>query len=259
MLLDPERTKKELADWIAWYFQENGPKCSAVIGISGGKDSAIVAALCKEALGKDRVVGVLMPNGVQPDILDAYAVCHHLDIPYVEINIGAACDAMEAAINHRSVGRYIHMSEQAMVNMPARVRMATLYAVSQSLPDGGRVANTCNYSEDFVGYATKFGDGAGDFSPLARLTVEEVRQIGHTLDLPGGIVDKTPSDGLCGASDEENLGFTYRQLDDYIGYMTCGNESVDKRIRELHNKNLHKLEPIPYFQIDMYEDIRESR
>lgn len=132
-------------------------------------------------------------------------------------------------------------------DMPARIRMATLYAVAQSLPNGGRVANTCNMSEDYVGYSTKYGDSAGDFSPLSHLMVHEVREIGHKLPISFSLVDKTPSDGLCGKTDEDNLGFTYDQLDQYIMSGTSGDKSIDEKISSLHVRNLHKLKLMPAY------------
>lgn len=242
MLKDPKKTKDEIVQWIRNYFRDNGPGRSAVIGISGGKDSTIAAALCVEALGKESVIGVLMPNGIQSDIQDSYKVVESLGINYHVVNIGDTVFALTGQL--KSI---IHVSEQTRVNMPARIRMTTLYAIAQSLPNGGRVVNTCNRSEDFVGYSTKFGDSAGDFSPLANLMVHEVIQIGHELPIPVELVDKTPSDGLCGKTDEDNLGFTYAQLDDYITHGTCGIMSIDNKIEVMHRQNLHKLQPMPYF------------
>ena len=223
--MTPIEKKNDIVRWIQDYFKANGPGCSAVVGISGGKDSSIVAALCVEALGKDRVIGVLMPNGEQSDIQDSLDVCEALQINSLYINIAATCRALEMQIEIQT-----DVSEQTKINMPPRIRMATLYAVAQSLPHGGRVANTCNYSEDFVGYSTKYGDSAGDFSPLARLTVSDVRQIGYELPIPRRLVDKTPSDGLCGKTDEDNLGMTYQQIDAYIVNGTSGDADVDRRI-----------------------------
>lgn len=246
MLDDPKRTKNDIVQWIRNYFEENGPECSAVVGISGGKDSTIVAALCVEALGKDRVFGVMMPNGIQSDLGDSVKVVKTLGIPSINVNISGAYSKLIAAI---APGLRDGVSEQTKINLPPRLRMATLYAVAQSIPNGGRVANTCNKSEDFVGYSTKFGDSAGDFSPLANLTVSEVRQIGYELPVPRELVDKTPADGLCGRSDEDNLGFTYAQLDDYIEKGTCGIMSIDYKIETMHKHNLHKLHPMPSFNV----------
>lgn len=251
MLVNPEQTKEALIQWIQQYFEVNGPKCSAVVGISGGKDSTIVAALCKEALGADRVVGVLMPNDIQSDIDDAKAVVAHLGIPHIIVNIGSAYRALTSAIvnaeGFTAVTGRRDLSSDAAINTPPRLRMATLYGVGQNLPNGARVANTCNGSEDYVGYSTKFGDAAGDFSPLANLVVEEVRQIGRLLDIPQYLVDKTPSDGLSGQSDEAKLGFTYAVLDRYIRTGDIDDETTKQKIDHLQRINRHKLELMPAF------------
>ena len=251
MLENPQATKDALVQWIRDYFSQNGPTCSAVVGISGGKDSTIVAALCKEALGADRVVGVLMPNGVQSDIDDAKAVVEHLGIPHITVNIGAVYEALTQAIvqgeGYDVVTGRNDLSRDAAINTPPRLRMATLYAVGQNLPNGARVANTCNGSEDYVGYSTKFGDSAGDFSPLAQLVVEEVRQIGRLLDIPSYLVDKVPSDGLSGQSDEDKLGFTYAVLDRYIRTGDIEDPVTKDRIDHLNRINKHKLELMPSF------------
>lgn len=244
MLADPKRTKNEIVQWIREYFEANGKDCCAVIGISGGKDSSIVAALCVEALGADRVLGVLMPNGRQKDITDSMRLVEALGIASITVNIGGAyCNMVDV------IGRSLPttISEQAKINLPPRLRMATLYAVAQSLARGGRVANTCNRSEDFVGYSTKFGDSVGDFSPLANLMVHEVIQVGHELSIPQDLVDKVPSDGLCGKTDEDNLGVSYQEIDRYIMDGCCAIEAHERLIESLHWKNLHKLKPIPAY------------
>lgn len=244
MISDPKRTKDNIVQWIQDYFDKNGPECSAVVGISGGKDSTIVAALCVEALGKDRVFGVLMPNGIQKDISDSLKVVRELEIQSVIVNIGGAYGKLAAEIGKSmSAG----VSQQATINLPPRLRMSVLYAVAQSLPNGGRVANTCNRSEDYVGYSTKFGDSAGDFSPLANLTVSDVKLVGYELPIPKELVDKVPADGLCGKTDEDSLGFTYAQLDAYIETGTAGSWLVDAKIEALHKRNLHKLFPMPSY------------
>ncbi|MBQ6426858.1 MAG: NAD(+) synthase [Clostridia bacterium] len=233
--------KNDCVAWIRKFFEENGRGCNAVIGISGGKDSSVVAALCAEALGKDRVVGVLMPCGEQKDIDMAELLVSHLGIRSYTVNIKDAVEAIRREIP-------IELSDQSRINLPPRVRMATLYAVSQSV--NGRVANTCNLSEDWVGYSTRYGDAAGDFSPCSGLTVAEVKEIGGLLGLPAVLVDKVPSDGLCGKTDEDNLGFTYAELDRYIrtGEMPEG-EKKD-RIDRLHKRNLFKLQLMPAFKPD---------
>ncbi len=239
-MFDVEKTKNECVQWIRDFFEQNGKGCNAVVGISGGKDSSIVAALCVEALGKDRVIGVLMPCGVQSDIDKAYLLVDHLGIRRYEINVKSAIDAISSEI-----GSQIEMSEQSRVNLPPRIRMSTLYAVSQSL--NGRVANTCNLSEDWVGYSTRYGDSVGDFSPCSGLTVDEMKKIGRSLKLPDELVDKTPSDGLCGKTDEDNLGFTYAELDRYIRTGLIDDPAKKERIDKLHRQNLFKLALMPSF------------
>ena len=250
MLDNPKEIKDRLVDWIRDYFDHNGPGCTAVVGISGGKDSSVTAALCVEALGKDRVLGVLMPNGIQSDIADAIALVEHLDIKHLVVNIGDTTKALTAAIEGAEGFDLIaaSMSRDSIINMPARIRMTTLYAVGQSLPKGGRVANTCNRSEDYVGYSTKYGDAAGDFSPLQNILVEEVRQLGHELGLPDFLIDKTPSDGLSGQTDEDKLGFTYAQLDHYILTGQCQDPDIQAKIDRMHAMNLHKLQLMPAFK-----------
>lgn len=237
-MFDARKIKDSCVDWIRSFFQENGPACNAVVGISGGKDSSVVAALCVEALGKERVLGVLMPCGQQHDIDMAYKLVNHLGIRHYEVNIKEAAEALKASIPFT-------LSQQSNVNLLPRIRMTTLYAVSQSF--NGRVANTCNLSEDWVGYSTRYGDAAGDFSPLCNLTVQEVKEIGHALGLPADLVDKVPIDGLCGKTDEDNLGFTYAELDHYIRTGEIENQATKARIDQLHQQNLFKLQLMPSF------------
>lgn len=233
--------KNKCVDWIRDFFEQNGKDCNAVVGISGGKDSSIVAALCVEALGKDRVIGVLMPNGKQSDISYSYFLCGNLGIKFVTVPIENAVNGVLNAMKE-----IVDISEQTIINLPARIRMSTLYAVSQSM--NGRVANTCNLSEDWVGYSTRYGDAAGDFSPLSNLTVTEIKQIGRVLGLPDDLIDKVPSDGLCGKTDEDNLGFTYDVLDKYVRTGEIEDGEVKKRIDTMHEKNLFKLQLMPSFQ-----------
>ena len=243
---DAKEVKDQVVQWIRDWFAMNGPGCNAVIGISGGKDSSIVAALCVAALGKDRVIGVTMPNGVQKDISDSMKLINHLGIRYFNVNIGETYKALMGEVEKELGSQKTEVSSQTIINMPPRLRMTTLYAVSQSM--NGRVANTCNLSEDWVGYSTRYGDAAGDFSPLGGLTVQEVKAIGKELMLPIDLVEKTPSDGLCGKSDEDNLGFTYAVLDRYIRTGECDDPQTKALIDRKHVMNLFKLQPIPHFE-----------
>ena len=239
-MFDAKRIKDECVLWIRKFFEENGPGCNAVLGISGGKDSSIAAALCVEALGAERVVGVLMPQGEQHDIDMAYMLVNHLGIRHYEINIK---DAVDGVLNNIPADL---ITTLAKTNLPPRIRMATVYAVSQSC--NGRVCNTCNLSEDWVGYSTRYGDSVGDFIPLSHLTVTEVKQIGRLLNLPDALVDKVPIDGLCGKTDEENLGFTYAELDRYIRTGEIADPETKQRIDTLHKRNLFKLQLMPAFK-----------
>jgi len=243
-MFDAKKVKNDLVQWIRDWFEENGPGCNAVIGISGGKDSSVVAALCVEALGKDRVIGVLMPQGIQNDISISYDLVRYLDIMSYTINIDHIVDALLNGIDVDTAS-VIDISDQTRINLPPRIRMATLYAISQSL--NGRVSNNCNLSEDWVGYSTRWGDSVGDFSPLANLTVTEVKAIGYELGLPADFIEKVPSDGLCGKTDEDNLGFSYDTLDRYIRTGICEDTDTKEKIDKLHMKNQFKMEPIPSF------------
>ena len=240
-MFDAKKVTKECVEWIREFFEKNGKGCNAVVGISGGKDSSIAAALCVEALGKDRVIGVLMPQGEQHDIDMAYLLVNHLGIKHFEVNIKDTVEALKKAMP-----KDLPLTPQTLQNIPPRVRMTTLYAIGQSV--NGRVVNTCNLSEDWVGYSTRYGDSVGDFSPLSNLTVTEVKEIGRVLGLPSELVDKTPIDGLCGKTDEENLGFTYAELDVYIRTGKIDDLEKKELIDKKHKANLFKLELMPSFK-----------
>lgn len=234
--------KDRIVAWIREWFEQNGKGCNAVIGISGGADSTVVAALCVEALGKDRVIGVKMPCGKQPDIEDSNKLIQHLGIKSYTVNIWDAVTGID-----KQFPTDIEVSKQTIINLPPRIRMATLYAISQSV--NGRVANTCNLSEDWVGYSTRWGDSVGDFSPLSNITKTEVKEIGKALGLPNELVYKIPSDGLCGKTDEDNLGFTYDVLDRYIRTGEIEDVDIKAKIDYMHEKNLFKLQLMPSFQL----------
>lgn len=239
-IIDVEFETNHIINEIKKYFAENADEnTKAVIGISGGKDSTITAMLCAIALGKDKVFGVLMPEGEQKDIADSYQVCNVLGIPYQVINIGESCKSL-----YKELGEGYNLPI-VTTNTPARLRMATLYAIAGMI--NGRVINTCNYSESYVGYETKYGDGAGDFSILGNYCVREVLEIGEYVrekyfpELSCYFISKTPSDGMCGKTDEDNLGFTYSELDAYILDGTLPNDTnVIRKIYRLHKASAHK-------------------
>lgn len=235
--------KEELPKLVEWIQKTVGPTAKVVIGVSGGKDSSVVAALCVKALGKERVYGVLMPQNEQSDIDKSYLLCKHLGIDYTVINIGPACDALTKEVEGKTK---LPLNLAYTSNTPARIRMTTLYGVG-ALLGNSRVVNTCNLSEDYVGYSTKFGDAAGDFSPLSRFTAGEVVELGDILGLPYELSHKVPTDGMCGMTDEDRFGFTYKELDDYLrGRATPPQETVDK-IESMHRASLHKLLPMPVY------------
>jgi NAD+ synthase len=243
-MFNAREVKNRIVEWIAGYFENNSPPgTKAVIGVSGGKDSSVAAALCVEALGRERVLGVLLPQGEQHDIGVSYELCEALGIKYVEVNIDEPVKFLYEGI----ISAGMEINDIARFNTPARIRMTALYALSGIV--GGRVVNTSNLSEDWVGYATKFGDSAGDFSPLSDLTVTEVKAVGYELGLAAKFIEKTPIDGLCGKTDEENLGFSYDTLDRYIRGGVCEDEKARERIDCLYNCSRHKLLPMPVFKL----------
>ena len=274
-MFDAAKEKEHIINWIREWFAENGPSANAVVGISGGKDSTIVAALLAEALGRERVYGILMPQDVQPDLEDAKKVVKTLGINTMMINVGepikklkeqllAAVNPLDDVNNYQesvnsSVGKHFtELSSDTVINIPPRIRMTTLYAVAASLPEGGRVANTCNRSEDYIGYSTKYGDAAGDFSPISDYLVTEVKQIGHQIEALSPIselIEKTPSDGLCGYSDEDKIGFTYATLDKYVTTGICEDSEVKAKIDRMHLLNLHKMKTIPMCKKISEQDI----
>lgn len=238
---DYQSVTQSCIQWIREWFDKNGSLSPAVIGISGGKDSSVVAALCKAALGADRVRGVLMPAGIQPDIASSRLLVSHLSIPYYEVNVGSAIETLKASLPTELKDT----SGRMKTNLPPRIRMATLYAVAQCI--NGRVSNNSNRSERYVGYSTLFGDSAGDFSPLANLTVTEVKLIGRCLGLPEELIEKAPSDGLTSKTDEDNFGFTYEALDTFILTGSCENAQTKELIIKRHTANLFKQQPMPAF------------
>ena len=244
-----EERIEEVIKGIQTWFGANGPTAKAVIGISGGKDSTVTAALLARALGKDRVIGVMMPNGEQEDIEDSIEACKAIGIKTVTINIQLPFKTMLREYTEENEAT---ASVDAEVNLQPRLRMAALYMVAQSLPEGGRVINTCNRSEDFVGWATKFGDCAGDLSVIGNLTVTEIVAIGRKLEeVPRRLVEKAPADGLCGQTDDDKFGFHYADIDNYILLGTSGSEDIDKKIEKMYNESRHKYRPMPMCTIPL--------
>ncbi|HZJ75777.1 MAG TPA: NAD(+) synthase [Clostridia bacterium] len=243
-MFNAEKVCKDIVKWTKDWFNINGHGCNAVIGISGGKDSTVVAALCVKALGADRVIGVLMPNGLQEDINVSEAVCDFLGIISYTINIkntfNSAMDELKAALPN--------ISQQTIINIQPRLRMSVLYAVSQSL--NGRVASTSNLSEEFVGYTTRYGDLAGDFATISSLTASEVKEIGKVLGLPLEFIEKVPIDGLSDKTDEESLGFSYDVLDKFIRTGICEDEEIKEKILRLNKLNEFKLKLVESFQYE---------
>lgn len=239
-MFDAKKVKNEIVEWIRNWFEENGKDCNAIVGVSGGIDSSVATALCVKALGKDRVFGIKMPCGEQPDIEYANMLIKYLGIKSYTMNIW---DAVIGIDNQFPTD--VEVSKQTTINLPPRIRMATLYAISQSL--NGRVVNTCNMSESYVGFDTRYGDSAGDLSPLANLTKTEVIALAKELGLPDKLVHKTPQDGLTGVTDEQSFGFSYAELDAYIRDGIEPSEEVKAKIDSMHEKNLFKLQPMPSF------------
>ena len=239
------KESEKVIEWIKQYFEDNGKDCNAIIGISGGCDSSVTAALLVKALGKDRVIGVLMPNGNQYDIDCSYQLVKFLDIKHYVININKPylelTNEIDTKLKIDSKSYDIYRT-----NTPSRLRMATLYGISGLF--NGRVANTCNLSEDYVGYSTKFGDSAGDFSPISNFTKTEVRELGEELGLPKNLIYKVPEDGMSFKSDEEKLGFTYEVLDKYIRTGEIDDLKIKEKIDKMHLANLHKIQLMPSYK-----------
>lgn len=238
---DTQCVMQACINWIKDYFTTTNGSI-AIVGISGGKDSTVTAAILSKALGNDSVIGILMPNGIQKDIEYSYKVCKELGIKSRILNVNPMYDYLL-----KEVQSFNEIDVRFVSNTPARLRMVTLYAIASNIK-GARVVNTCNLSESVVGWETYGGDGFGDFSPIGLLTKTEVCSIGHALDLSSDLVDKIPDDGMCGMSDEDKFGFTYNELDMMIrheGYQAANFEKICKMNKNSHFK--HEQIKLPTF------------
>ena len=243
---DAKKVKEQLIEGIRDWFEKNGKGCNAVIGLSGGKDSTIVCKLCVEALGADRVIGVGIPDKGQ-GLNEADTIAEWMGITFKQVRIDYLSDAVRKLLKISGT----KITDQADMNVPPRLRMLMLYAISQSC--NGRVIGTCNASENYIGYFTKYGDGASDFEPIADLTVHELYQIGDELGIPKKWTYKTPDDGLphsCPDDEKfEKEGFNYRKLDDYLRKGTSDDGRADAVIERKHKSNLFKLNPVEYIKV----------
>ena len=247
-----EKTVDELTCWLKNWFTANGnSETKAVVGISGGKDSSTVAALLVHPLGVERVIGVLMPNGEQKDISDSKALVSHLGIKNFMVNIADAVTGLKNAfVKGGIIADGNEFAPAFNTNTPARIRMSVLYGVAAQLGNC-RVANTCNLSEDLQGYSTFYGDSAGDFAPIRMLTTEEVIAVGKFLGLPDFLMDKAPSDGMCGKTDEDNLGYTYHEVNELARLNKKGANA--EKIINRYKANLFKIKIIdlPCYKPDL--------
>jgi len=217
-----------------------------VYGNSGGKDCALVGILCKKAT--PNVLGVTMPcqskRNYASDMEDALAVARQFDIETVSVDLTAAKEALAGA-----VGAVQPLAPMADANMNPRLRMTTLYSIAQSR--GALVAGTGNRSEVFMGYFTKWGDGAYDFNPIADLTVTEIYEFLRYLEAPASIIAKKPSAGLYeGQTDEEEMGVSYEIIDKFILY-GLADDAVCEKLTQVNRATAHKRElPSVYKHID---------
>lgn len=238
--------KTKLIEWVRKFTEETNAK-GYVVNISGGKDSTVVAALLAEAIGADRVFGILQPNGDQKDISDSIEVCKYIGINYHTINIENIYNELRAKIEYIGSntapdpvrkGYPLKITGKSKSNTLPRIRMTIARAIAQSI--GYRFAGTGNLSERYIGWFTKDGDSSCDFNVIAGLTCTQVVKLGDELLLPYDLVHKIPADGLTGKSDADNFGFTYEQLDSYILNGTSGNKEIDELIRVKHEQSVHK-------------------
>ncbi len=240
-MFNAEKVTEYIVKWIQQQKETTKAK-GFVLGISGGKDSATVAGLLCRAVGKENVIGVMMPNGHQPDINDSKLVCDALGFKCVEVNIN---DSYTGIMNE--LGKLGEIKNpETKINIPPRIRMTVLYAIAQE--KGYLVCGTGNKSEEYIGYCTKWGDTAFDINPILNLTTDEVVKVGEYLGLPKEVIHKDPSDGLSGMTDEAKIGFSYEVLNKYIRTGFCEDEGVKQKIDLKHKNSRHKFETQPSFK-----------
>lgn len=247
---DAKAEARHIQRWIKNQIAARAPGGKVVLGISGGKDSTIAAALAARAIGPENVLGILMPDGIQSDIDYAKRAVHALDIQSRLVNIQTATESIQTMLlNAKDIDtnkyRAIEPSRNAKINTPPRIRTATLYAIAASLDVPGLVCCNSNLSETYIGYTTKGGDNMGDIAPLREYTVSELKAIGDIIGLPYELVHKKPSDGLSGITDEQKTGIPYDILDKYLRTGVCDDAAILARIQQAHALAEHKVKRIP--------------
>ena len=244
MKFDAEKETKNVIEFIRNYFEENNLG-GVILGISGGKDSGVVAGLFTEAIGKDKVIGVTMPcHSKDEDREDAKLISDFYGFKLINIDLTDSFDTYKEQIN--LLGDFTEEElKNSDINLKPRLRMATLYYLAALYTALNKktfiVSGTSNKCELYVGYFTKGGDSVHDIAPIADFTVEEVIKIGEVLKVPEKVLYKKPSDGLSNQTDEDKLGVTYRDIATYMENPEKVEENTKQKIKKLHNNNLHKF------------------
>lgn len=239
-----EKETKNVIEFIRDYYKKNNLG-GAIIGISGGKDSAVVAALFTKALGKENVIGVTMPcHSNKNDKTDARLISDYYGFEMINFDITGVFDSFKEELNN--LGNFKDDEiKNSDINLKPRLRMSTLYylAALYSAIKGKTylVAGTSNKCELYVGYFTKGGDSVHDISPIADFTVDEVIKIGEYLKVPEKVLYKAPNDGLSNQTDEDKLGVKYKEIASYIDDENSVDEKTKEKIKRLHNASKHKF------------------
>lgn len=231
-----------IIDWIRDYVKSSGAK-GVVIGNSGGKDSAVVIALCVKALGKENVLTVAMPcSSIPQDLEDAKLVADTFDVQMLTVDLSSVYENLCLEIENAIINDIL---TEASINIRPRLRMIALYTIAQQ--NSYLVVGTGNKCEQYIGYTTKWGDNASDFNPIAEFTVSEVLEIGKILGVPSRVINKTPNDGLGLGNDEEKIGVTYKEIEEYITTGKTKNPTSMEKIEKMHRQSAHKREKIPVY------------